>query len=679
MYIKLKPPPDIKTKNDREVGDVEQCFKARKLKMGVRKRQQFDKFVRRAVDSWEEATGPMRTELRELNELLEGRKEEVDFPYGVGNSSSIDIRYAAAKARTLRAQFIRSVFSDPNLFVSELLPGANREGTDNVAEQAVNWTASKETNGVDALKDTPIPIYRDGTGLVFGEWERRIESGIDYRAYENAEQFQGDYPDASAAGVDQGTYDSILEELSMPDSEVHVEFETDFVAQNGPVYSNFPLAKFIWYPLFPQSLRTTDIFGYHFRQSASQFDMLVKYGFYDYDVAETVTKKSGSYSMADDEWDHSRDEIEGIDTADMENVSYKIAKLVVAFDLNNDKVAERYMVHWDMESKKSLRIERYGMWRNVPCIIPFRFIRRDSRWLGDSLLKDGKGLFQELNALHRHRSNVRRLTDSVTMIIPKALKEDVDLGAEYAEFRPGMTMWVPNDLPPEKYPRQFQIFNTSRTNDSVDEESMVVRYLDGLFGISEGQSGRETPSDPAAPAAKTAMLLQRADFRIEDLIEEWCRTIPEWVELHIALYYQNAKAKLKYMSHQGETLKESEIATSLLADPRRRFVLKKSKQTLSPEMEMNKLMALVAVAFQLQVPMKLKPEMVIDIWNDYVTASRIDLPERFQIQKGAQGTFSMGGQQVGMPQIQQMMGSMLAEAQLKKATNGTKGKTGAAR
>jgi len=629
-------------------------------------REKLERFLRRRVESWEENTGPMRSELKELNDQIEGYGESVDFPFGAGQSSSIDIRYAAAKARTLRASFVRAVFSDPNILVAEVLPGAKRTPEDNLAEGAVNWTASKETNGIETLKDTPIPIFRDGTSLVFGEWVRRIERGVDFRHYTDAKEFYADYADHKEAGISEEKYDEIMDEFA-DEGEVHVEFETDFVAQNGPEYSICPLAKFIWGPLWTKDLMTAELYGYHFKQSETAFEQAVKHGFFDTEPADESRKKTDSSS---DEWDASRDQIEGISTEDSEQVSYKIGKLVVLFDMDNDQVPERYWVYWDMESKKVLRVEQYGLWRNTPCMVPFKFVNRDGRLLGVSLQRDGRDLFREINALHRHRSNVRRLTDSVTLILPKALKEDVDLGAEYAEFRPGMTVWVPNDLAADKYPRQLQIFNTSRSNDSLDEEGYVVRYLDGLLGISEGQSGGESTQDPNAPAAKTRMLLDRADLRVEDLIEEWRRGIPMWTMLHIALYLANAKSKLKFMQRAGGDLKESEVALQVLANPKRRYGLKTSRSLNLPEYEMNRIAAMVAFAFQLRIPVQAKPQMMIEAWNDYVTASRIDQPERYTIEMGPDGQVSMGGQQMPFDQIQQQIQSMVAAKEMEMRQRG---------
>jgi len=278
--------------------------------------------------------------------------------------------------------------------------------------------------------------------------------------------------------------------------------------------------------------------------------------------------------------------------------------------------------------------------------------------LGDSILGDNMDLYREINALHRHRSNVRRLTDSVTLIVPASLKEHVDLGAEYAEFKPGMTMWVPDSLfNSGKLPTQLQLHNLSRTNDSLDEENLVTRYLDTLAGVSQGQSGRESQTDPNAPAAKTAMLLQRADLRGEDMVLEWSRSIGDFVDLHRALLKANAGGTLKYMAKARGDFEESDTDIATLANPQLTFALKPTKLDMHPELEMNRIAALAAAAMKMGVA-QINPGILVQFWNDFVIASRIENPERYTAEVTQQGV-SMAGREMPMGQFEQMMAAQM--------------------
>lgn len=661
MFVHLSIPLSVKASNDEELAKVGQYFKASKLGLGEKKLALLEKIVSKRVEEWEENTGTLRSRLQSLSEFLDGKREEVDFPFGSGDSSNIDVRYAAAQERSLRANMSQRIFGEKDILVAEMGPGFKRDEDVNSAENAINWIMWHDCNALDSLRDTLRPSFRDGTALTFADWERKIERGLDFVVYEKLDEFMADYPDAATAGCSDEQYGEIIQYLSEPDSQLHVEYELDFVSKNGVYVTVFPLAKFIWYPLFGKSMRDLDIYGYTFRQKESSFREMVKRDYYIKDAAESCKKSAGGEGSS---WDDHQDEMEGITTRDTSEDGYDLARLVVRCDLDRDGIPESYSVIWSMDAKKVLRVERYGLRRNIPNITPWKFLAKDGRLLGESLLANGEDMYRELNALHRHRSNNRRLTDSVTMIAPDSVKRYWDSLAVGQEFKPGHTIWVPDQyIDQTKGPRQFVVQGTSRTSESLDEEQMVSRYLDGLSGISQGMSGRETAIDPRAPGNKTAMLLQRADLRAEDMIDEWKRSIPDFVETIRALYYQNSSGTLPYMVRDGKTMSRKQIRSELLSDDGIRFALRALKNGIDPASEMAKIAALAAAAGQFGIA-TFKPDVLIELWNSYVSASRIEVPERFMIKmEGNQMT--MGGQPMAgnptamaqLPQLMQMLES----------------------
>lgn len=663
MRLRLNAPADVEAKHAAEVNAVRQTFRSRKAKLSQKRRKTLDTRIKKMLEAWEQGTAGLRSRLTKLNAFLEGEEEAVSFPFGPEDSSRIDLRMAAAYGRLLRAQFMRSVFSDPlHTYAMLQTPGFTREELNGV-ENAVNWLAENRDNLNETLKDTFMPAYRDGTAPIHGDWKRRIERGCEYAIYATVEEFQAAYPTAEAAGISEEDYEGALEYLSQPDAQLHAEYQVDFVAQNGPSFTSFPLAKFIWYPFHPQEVSNLSIYGYSYTENRGRFEHNAKHNFYDAEPVEACRKKTPESRMdVRSSWDAQQEMTEGLSDIMPDAVSYNLAWICYSGDLDDDGVEEKYAVIFDLDKFKSLRVETYDLPKNVPCIVPQRLIRRTGRLLGDSLLAGGEHLFREINALHRHRSNTRRLTDSVTLLMPDGLKDHVDLGAEYGSFRPGLTMWIPDQyINPTMSPRQLVIQGTSKTSESVDEEAFIQRYIDLLLGASPGQSGRETPSDPNAPASKTAMLLSRADLRVEDLIDEWRRTIPALLDLYMALYVQNAGSDVKVMSQNGEAQKEETVPLQVFSKPGLRGVLKPIKPSIAPEMEMSKIAALAAGAKNFMVPLQMKPEILVALWNDYVAASRVERPERFQIQMGPQGP-QMDGQPVNPEQLLAMMKPAAAPA-----------------
>jgi hypothetical protein len=657
MYVRLNIPRSVKDVNDKELERVGSHFKARKLTLGDKQRKRLERLVAEKVETWKTNTSKLQSRLRELSEFYDGKEEEVDFPFGAGQSSTINTKYAQTQGRTLAASFRRSVKQDAGMFVAQAGPGSKLTKELRDVEDAVNWTAEYDTDAVEVLLETCIPIYRDSTTFVHGEWDRRIESGVDFKTYANVDEFLADYPEPQDAGVEEDRFNEILEYLAQPDNEVHVEYELDFVAANKPKYTGFPLAKFIWEPIFSKTVQEADIYGFSLRQSGTQFEILAKKGYYDPEAIEDVRSKKGGDKFTS--WDESRDDTDGINSADGDSESYEIANLVCSLDLNKDSIPERYKVIWSLEANKALRVERYDLRKNIPNVVPFRFIKKDGRLLGESLLFTGLDLYKELNALHRHRSNVRRLTDSVTLIAPDSIKERVDLAAEYAEFKPGMTLWVPDQyMDPTKGIRQFVIQGTSRTNESLDEENLVVRYLDIQAGISQGQSGRDLPTDPSAPGNKTAMLLQRADFRVEDYIEEWRKSVPDFVDLHRSLYYQNMPSKIRFMARAKGEWADKEIQAAILGDPSVRFSLRAIKPGADPATEMNKIAAIAMGLMQFGggLIIQMNPGIIVELWNRYVMASRLPIPEKLMVQVDGAGNASTAeGAPVAPQQLLAMM------------------------
>lgn len=670
MFLRLPPPEAVLAKHTAKINAVRSRFRSLRARLSERKRLKLERIVRRHVEEWERGTSGLRATLRARNDFYEGKPEGIDFPFGPEASSSIDVRLAAGYGRLLRAQFVRAVFADPaHTYLALPTPEVPREVLNQI-ERAINWTAENDCNLNEVLKDTWIPAYRDSTAMIHGRWDTRIERGYDYATYDSEESFREDYPDAKSAKLSEDEYEEAIGYLnSMPaQSVLRVEYQVDFVAKNGPTFSLCPLAKFIWGPLYLQDLPRLSVYGYHYQQSGAEFNQAAKDGYYDAEAVNVCRKRVGGWSFSGelDSWDEGRAALEGISSQNSEAVSYRLAWLAVKADLDEDGVDERYSIIYDLEKHRALRIEDYGLPRNTSCMVPFRLVRKDGRFLGGSMLGDAEPIYREINALHRHRSNTRRLTDSVTLLIPEGLKNspNFDLGAEYSSFIPGRPLYVPdNYMTPHLRPAQLAIVGTSKTNESVDEEAFLQRYIDLLTGASPGQSGRESPVDPSAPASKTAMLLSRADLRVEDLIDEWRRTVPDSLDLLRALYQRNATGDIELVTSRGDELESQRVALGAFADPRVRAVLKPMKPAVAPEMGMQRYAALAQAALQFQLPIQAKPTILIDLWNGYVAESRIERPERFQIEMGAGGQMTMGGNTPVPPEMLQMVMAALMNRQ----------------
>lgn len=639
MLYQLNPPDNAEIAKIRhEVQEAESYNYSTKLALGQRKLKQLENIVKRNYREWDENYSKVRQNLKANNQLMEGTQEETDFPFGAESSSQIDLRLPAEKFRSLRANFRRAVFGNPQLVVATLKPGADIDsGTRNKIESAINWIITEVCNLSEALKDSDLPCFRDGTGLLYGEFVRDVESGIDCKVYTDANEFQSDYPDSDSAGCSDDVYQEIIDTLLDPaETEVRVEYELDFLSANGPKFTLFPFINFVHFPFFVDTVKDLTIYGYTFKEGRNKFLENRKHDYYYRDAVEDVSDKFDS-AVYEDEWDAERDKVEGISVSYKDG--YKFARLIVKADLDNDRRPEVYNVIYWPEKERILRVERYRIRKNIPCIVPFKFIGRDGRLAGISLLNDGKDMFGEINALHRHRSNKRRLTDSITIVAPNGMKEA--LGDNY-QFTPGGIMWTPDDLfKTGELPRQFQIQNIN--DDGTRDEGLTIRFLEGLMGPSMGMSGQEDPGDPNAPGNKTAMLLQQANYRVADYIDEWKRTIPNVLALLTALLYQNSKSKISFRNMFGE---EDEIDTSLLISDFVKWSLKSNGIPFSPESEMQKIQGVFqGIVGMGGIPFKIEEKTLLQITNDFIIASRIPNWEKYIVNLPAGPLQPKAGQQ----------------------------------
>jgi len=141
-----------------------------------------------------------------------------------------------------------------------------------------------------------------------------------------------------------------------------------------------------------------------------------------------------------------------------------------------------------------------------------------------------------------------------------ALKAQLDPLRRENRFRPGGYLWVPGDQL-EKALRPLDVAKRD-FGDSAQEESILKSEADNLLGASELRSGRETPNDPRAPAAKVGLLLQQSAVRLDDFIAGFIRKENEALDMCKKLYYQYGPDMIKFSAEQNSRPVEVDIERS---------------------------------------------------------------------------------------------------------------------
>jgi len=622
--ISLKPPAGtVQDKSKRMNFDA-----ATKSPLSADKMADLEKQVKLALEDSKTNTTTMRRRLNSLNDMLEGVAQEVDYPFP--NASNIDVKMAIGTARTLRSTMVRALFPDPDRAFTVSIAKDEMRGDANTIEDAFNWKAGHENNLIEALKDAVIPIFRDGTAFLQGIWERASHKVIDYKSYLTPEEFLVDYPDPEAAGVSGEKFTEILSHLTEPDTSLDASFETEMVKKDSAEFSIVSLARFFWYPLSAKSMDDCEIYGVRMEESEAVMKRKKKTKEYDADAVEDVISQVKDGTPAD-MWDRSRDFIEGISRQNesTKRKDFENFRLVMTMDLDGDDIPEKYMGVFNLAKGRFLNFGRYKIRHNIDFLVPLRFIRRDDRLLGPSLLYDGMDMFQEINDLHRSRMNNRSITDTAGFIAENDLKDNVE--EALTNWRPGVIIWVPKGRMSSVQQQQFN--NRSNTQNSLDEENGLRGYVEFIIGPTQGLSGQETKGDSSAPATKHLSKIRQAGFRVDDYIDEFKRSFPHIGKLALALYFQYGGMKLAYQSKNPEGVTgESEADRALFGAEGLTLGLNARSVIMSPEFEMERIMALMqAAGGAIADPMQ-KIRIMGELWDRFVAASRAQDPEKLKIQ-----------------------------------------------
>lgn len=656
INIFTKTPTRISETIQKDIARVKNLTKNKNLRHDAAKLAIVAEALFKEYTAWFRQTIPLRRRLVGLNELLEGVVKDTNFPFE--GASNITMGYASGMARTFKSTFNKTAYQDPDIYSATTKNEELKPVLANL-EEAANYSFHTGSNGLDTLKQGTIPCLRDGTLIISGFWDRVIESCTDSKTYKSFMDFQADYPTADTAGMTEEEYGTIADAFIVdPETEIVANYEYDNILSDGPAYEIIPLARFMFYPIFAQSIKTMKTYGREYYATKSKILERIKRNEFYKEEAQAVIQHD-SNQMTRDQWSASKNFIEGLAQSQAEEKApYKLIDCVFKADLDNDDIEEKYLVTFAPDSKKVLSFKNYHLRNNVDFCVEFRFAKREDRFLGISLIGENQDKFEAIDGLHRNRNNVRMLTTSPIVMINEKYKEKVDPFRAENIIKPGVSFWV-DDI--DHCMKQLEIVNLDQPGNSIDEENMVQKYLEFCFGPTQAMSGKETATDPRAPMGKTIALLQQANQRIDDYLDEFRRSLPELVKLHCTLLAQYGPDKITYnIERDGELMvKDTEKENFLSSDIN--WQAKRRSVTLSPEFAMQRLGGLMATYGQLLQLLQMQDPKAIEMWNRMVVASGEPNKEKLMINPQIPGSMPMippmapGGQ--GGPPLKQNVAS----------------------
>lgn len=670
----LTPPVDIRDGEAKAAARVERLLKLRLQRLSEGQVDRLEKHIGKKLKDARRETEPLRRKLVRYSDLLEGIVEETNFPFE--GASNITLRAAAGLARTFEASFNPSIYQDPDLFAPDFEPGTAQElkldaKSIQVLQEGFNHSFSRKFNGLRVLKGGTIPAFRDGTFLVEGSWERKVERVSDQRTYKKYEEFVKDYPDPESAGLSSEEYSSILDYFLTdgPDAELIVRFFHDLVKFEGIEYRQLLRAKFFVYPSTTRHIEDAELYGGSFDLPKDEVKRRAKRGhYYEDGVRRALARRNTPLT---DQWDRNRLYVEGIATPSPESSPIRLCDLVIKYDLDKDGVLEQYhaTVIAEQDFVFLVSFRPYDLRHNVPSVVPFRLVARDHAFDGISMVGDGEDLFNQIDTLFRHDNNVMMLTTSPIFLAQQDLKEQIDLGRAENIIRPGVTYWVP-DI--SKAITQLPVQDiAAASGDNNTKLSIISRFLEMLIGVSQGESGQQAPDDPRSPARKTTLLLMQAGKRIDRCLDEWCESLPSIAKLHATLLYQySPERSYSFEDRQGQVRK---FDVSILADSRLRWLARRRSVSLTPEFALNRLQMLFQSYAALR-PLLLQGDPVaIELWNRTVRNSGEPQAEKFMVDAGQAPQLAEQAVKKAMMQFQQQSRmKAMAKGEEKLATESAK-------
>lgn len=620
----LPPPKDVREGDVKAAKRVDQLVRGRLQKLSEEQLDRLQKHVKKILKSARKESEPLRRKLVRYSDLLEGIVEETNFPFE--GASNVTLRAAAGLARTFEATFNPALYADTDLFAPDLDPGAAEELKLDAAaltrlQEGFNHAFARRYNGLKTLKTGTIPAFRDGTFLMNGSWERCVERVNDQRTYRSYQEFVADYGETDPAtgavspmvGLPRSTFLDVADFFLVEgkEAELIVRFSYNHVKFDGIEWRQLLRTKFLLYPTTSLRLDRADMYGAMYDMPKDEIKRRAKKNEFYADQVEKSIKRRGSPQP--DAWDRQRLYVEGFAAPDPESAPLRMGSFVVRFDLDRDGVVELHHVTVCVEGDDLYVVacRPYDLRHNVPDVVPFRLAGRDHAFDGISFVGDGEDMFNQIDTLFRHDNNVMMLTTSPIFMINDQLKETMDLGRAECVIRPGVSYWVP-DI--EKAAKQLPVADVAAASgDNNTKLSIISRFLEMLIGVSQGESGETSPSDPRAPAAKTTLLLMQAGKRTDRCLDEWCESLPDLARLQATLLYQySGESDYKFTDMKGQS---ATFPIKLLADPRLRWVARRRSVTLTPEFAISRLQSLFATYAQMRPLLMMGDPIAMEVWN----------------------------------------------------------------
>jgi len=519
----------------------------RKVKLSEEKEVEVKKDLGYIHEQWKNSYTLLLSQIRRWRNNSENIADSIEFPWE--GASAICKPIIETRQNIIHAFFMSIIRPHIGRLFNGTTDDYASEGEKKTARDIaayLNKNRAFNKQYVEGVSEHVWLLLMDGTDGRVPDWKREVERKWVVETYNDEPSFSEKYPTSQSAGMNENAYLGALARLQNGEA-VTFDKEFDFLKKDMAEIGTEELKDLIIYPITVSDQSRTRFLGKQLRLRASELKQGEKDEIFD-NVNEILT-----HDPAGDEEDDvssSQNQIEGVSEPDKRE-DYVLMHGRYKKDLDGDGIEEKYLVTYHSQSKIILQFDKYPFYHNEDFIQISWFKKRVKRILGRGVAQMLEDIYTEANIQARHRINSNAISDVPFFKAAETLKSQLDPMIAANRIRPGGFWW----LPPQDIDKVKAVEIPHEASFSEKEEALLNQSADNLLGASELRSGRETPSDPRAPAAKVNILLNQSSVRLDDFIFHIILRENECLDIVLKLFYQFGPEKIRFSS-DGEEGKE---------------------------------------------------------------------------------------------------------------------------
>lgn len=270
---------------------------------------------------------------------------------------------------------------------------------------------------------------------------------------------------------------------------------------------------------------------------------------------------------------------EGGTKLDYKNNDYPVLEATMYFKLEEDDEEETKVKGWfaeiDSEQEKQTDGQRYELFGGI--LYPYYGFDIDYKAFYVKLNNDGfyggaKSVMWDLkdsNIAQDAILNIALHSMYIRNILTPIVKEGSEIEAMFIENRWQDGRPLPVDAMTENVQDAMAFVQYPQINlqDFLALGAQMQKIDSDVSGISGLMTGRESPSDPHAPASKTIALLNQSGINIKDYIRTFLPSFNEMVGDTLQLYYQMSQEGKKFrVSYKSRKVTGEDAFASITRD-----------------------------------------------------------------------------------------------------------------